>query len=75
MRRTLFILLLKLLSWTSRFSFYGPIDMASSFDDIREEGLSVRGYGFIFRSRKSVSGLYLVDYVPEIMENKYGRYN
>jgi len=69
------MLLLRALSWTSRFDFYGPIDVASSFDDIRKEGLSVRGYGFIFKSKNNVSGLYLVDYMPQILENKYGRYN
>jgi hypothetical protein len=51
------------------------VNLARSFDQLEEEGLAIKGHGFIFRNEEAVSGVYLVDYTNDIMENKYGRYN
>lgn len=75
MRRSIILFLMRRLASAYRLRFYDSVNLTRAFDDVAQEGIVVRGTGFVFDTETGVSGLYLVDYKNDIMENRYGRYN
>ena len=75
MKRKIILFLLRALARASRTRFFESVDLKTAFEQVSEDGIVVNGHGFVFDSGDFVSGVYLVDYNVDIMENKYGRYN
>jgi hypothetical protein len=75
MKRSILLFLFRRLASSFGAEFHSNVSLARSFEQLEEEGLTIKGHGFIFPNHDAVSGIYLVDYTNDIMENKYGRYN
>ena len=75
MKKAIILFLLRVFAKTDRTPFYDSVNLTRSFADLEQEGVLVYGAGAVFENGDTVSGIYVVDYVPEILENKYGRYN
>ena len=75
LKRTIILFLLRALARASHARFFERVDLKAAFEQVSEDGIVVNAHGFVFDSGDFVSGVYLVDYNIDILENRYGRYN
>lgn len=75
LKRKIILLLLRALARSSRSTFFENVDLKLALEQVADDGIAAKAHGFVFESKNLASGVYLIDYNLDILENKYGRYN